>query len=537
MSTARVYCGSSEEAIREAISDDVDTLTIYGTGSNFTLSKEFIDIVLSLKATITTFNLEDIHTIGKEAFRYVKYVKSSDPTGLSITINADDTLKVIEPYAFAQTNILSTIDLPKSVKRIENCAFFDCQRLNRVRFEHEDNVSALEYIGMSAFQDCTSLEQIGRYDGEAEGYFPEGLKVIDAYAFARCSALTIVFRAPTTLETIGAYAFAWSGISGFSLQDGLNKRTGALPIYGELDAPADITLCSKRQFRYFHVDVTHEVNMIQLPDEFVTCVNDDQFMVFKNGRLIPHGSVISRPVDGTPLYKYEIYIDTPNAQEGDSLDIFYIPEILTNINDYAENFVQYKPPEDEIEGIIEDYTYLEPYKYLPADQKGFIKLNTPLYNFSNKNSMFIFVNGKKVDIDHIYDVSTSTMRITEYLQPIDIFNDEENKHYPIQLLNFEDNHKVNSFVFSKDGLSHSPDQVNIVPFECLESYNKLSILDKMLYNLPVDKLETLFPVNTSDMDEDDFIGVKYPRNDIILQRLYNINKEEGDDEWWRLLKV
>ena len=35
-----------------------------------------------------------------------------------------------------------------------------------------------------------------------------------------------------------------------------------------------------------------------------------------------------------------------------------IPEILTNINDHAENFGQYKPPEDEIEGIIEDYTYL-----------------------------------------------------------------------------------------------------------------------------------------------------------------------------------
>ena len=125
----------------------------------------------------------------------------------------------------------------------------------------------------------------------------------------------------------------------------------------------------------------------------------------------------------------------------------------------------------------------------------------------------------------------------EFLQPLDILNNEETKHYPIQLLNFEDNYKINSFVFSKDGLSHSPDQVNIVPFECLESYNKLSILDKMLYNLPIDKLETLFPVSTSDMDEDDFVGVKYPRNDVILQRLYNINKEAGDDDWWRLLKV
>ena len=280
MATARVYCGASEEAIRATISDNVDTLTVYGAGSNFTLSKEFIDIVLSLKATITTFNLEEIHNIGKEAFRYVKYIKSSAPTGLSINVNADDTLEVIEPYAFAQTNILRSIDLPKSIKRIENCAFFDCQRLRRVRFKHEDNVSALEYIGMSAFQDCTSLEQIGRYDGEAEGYFPEGLKVIDAYAFARCSALTIVFHAPASLTTIGAYAFAWSGIGGFWLQEGLNKRTNTLPAHAELDTPADITLCSKRQFRYFHVDVNREVNRIQLPDEFVTCVNDDQFMIF-----------------------------------------------------------------------------------------------------------------------------------------------------------------------------------------------------------------------------------------------------------------
>lgn len=531
MATARVYCGASEETIRESIASDVDTLTVYGTGSNFTLSKEFVDIILSLENTITTYNLEEIHAIGKEAFRYVRYT-----TDTNITINADNTLEAIEPYAFAQSNILESITLPKSLKRIENCAFFDCKRLTTVSFEHEDNASSLEYIGMSAFQDCGSLEQFGIVGEEDQGTFPEGLKVIDAYAFARCVALQINFNSPASLETIGAYAFAWSGITGFTLREGLSKRTGTLPTYDELETPAEITLCSKRQFRYFHVNVNHEINRIELPEEFVTCVNDGQFMLFNNGRLIPHGHVMSRPVDGTPLFKYEIYIDTPNAQEGDSLDIFYIPEILTNINELVENFAQYKTPESEIEGIIEPYSYLESYNYLPADQKGFIKLNTPLYNFSNKNSMFIFINGKKVDIDHIYDVSTSTMRITEFLQPLDILNDEELKHYPIQLLNFEDNYKVNSFVFSKDGLSHSPDQVNIVPFECLESYNKLSILDKMLYNLPIDKLETLFPVATSDMDEDDFIGVKYPREDVILQRLYNINREPSDGNWWTILK-
>lgn len=529
MSTARIYCGASEETIQSSITSDVDTLTIYGAGSNYTLTKEFVDVVLSLDATITTYNLEEIHAIGKEAFRYVK-----NTDGSSITINADDTLEVIEPFAFGQSNVLRSITLPKSLKRIENCAFFD-SAITTVKIEHEDNAAALEYIGMSAFQDCTSLTQFGRAGEESQGYFTEGLKVIDAYAFARCSALAITFHAPASLETIGAYAFAWSGISGFALQEGLNKRSGTLPSNAELEAPAKITLCSKRQFRYFHVDVSTEINRIELPEEFVTCVNDDQFMVFKNGRLIPHGNVMSRPVDGTPLFKYEIYIDTPNAQPGDVLDIFYIPEILTSINSSVENFSQYKPPESEIEGLIEDYSLLQSYNFLPADQKGFIKLSTPLYNFSNKDSMFIFVNGKKVDIDHIYDVSTATMRITQFLQPLDILNNEESKHYPIQLLNFQDNHRINSFVFSKDGLSHSPDQVNIVPFECLESYNKLSILDRMLYNLPIDKLEVLFPIETTDMDEDDFIGVKYPRDTVIVQRLYNINKEAGDDEWWRYI--
>lgn len=79
MATARVYCGASEEAIRAAIPNNVDTLTVYGAGSNFTLSKEFIDIVLSLKATITTFNLEEIHAIGKEAFRLKREPSGSFP--------------------------------------------------------------------------------------------------------------------------------------------------------------------------------------------------------------------------------------------------------------------------------------------------------------------------------------------------------------------------------------------------------------------------------------------------------------------------
>ena len=61
MSTARIYCGASEETIRSSITSDVDTLTIYGAGSNYTLTKEFVDVVLSLDATITTYNLEEIH--------------------------------------------------------------------------------------------------------------------------------------------------------------------------------------------------------------------------------------------------------------------------------------------------------------------------------------------------------------------------------------------------------------------------------------------------------------------------------------------
>lgn len=536
----RIYCGASEEQIRSTVTSG-DNIIVYGAGSNFTLTKEFVDILLSLNITISKITLENMYSVGKEAFRYVKYKRGSTTW---IEFDLGDMLETIEEYAFAQTNVIRSIVIPKSCKRIKNCAFFAADKLRVVKFEvdEEDYSSNLEYIGMSAFQDAKTLDTV-RCDPspDSTGNFPEGLKVIDAYAFARTTSLNPIMRFPVSLETLGAYAFAWSKICGFLLENGLNKRSGSLPTYGDLAHPHHITLCSKRQFRYFHVNVTEEINRIELPEEFVTCVRDEQFMVFLNGRLVPHGSVMSRPVDGTPLYKYEIYIDTPNAQSGDSLDIFYIPEMLTSLNGYVENIRQYKPPEDEIEGIIESYENLKPYDYLPADQKGFIKLNTPLYNVSSKNAMFVFVNGRKVDIDHIEDISTATMRITKFIQPPEIDEEveegetpPEEKRYPIQLLSFEDNYRINSFVFCKDGLSHSPDQVNIVPFEALESYNKLSILDKMLYNLPIDKLEILFndPDNPiEELDEPNALGVRYGR-DIIVQRLYNINKREGDETWW-----
>lgn len=520
-----LYCGDNKDTIISKLNEThTGYINIVGAGSSHSITEEFIENLIYacdyIHMDLVGINIgEDIFEISDRAFQSIE---SDTP----ITITFDEGFERIGRYAFAYSDIITSITFPKSIKIIDRGAFLECQNLQSIIFtvDEETGLSNIDTIEMSAFQNDYSLGSITTTQTESGNEFPNGLKYIYPYAFERCQGFTssnsITF--PDSVINIGAYAFAWTTFGEITLGKGLSTLTKRIPEGATLEPPQKITLCSKRQFRYFHASISGPTNVIQLPEEFITCVNEDQFMVFLNGRYVPHGSVFSHPVDNTPLYKYEIYLDIPDVDNGDEIDIFYIPEILTSLNDNAVNLGSFMP---YIPGTTDLYDDLLPYNYLPKEEKGFIVLNSPMYGNSNKESLFIFINGRKVDIDSIYNISDTMFRITKYLQ------DETTERFPVQIMSFMDNVDINTMIFSKDGLSHSTDLINIVNLESLESYKNLSTLDKMLYNLPREKLEILFPVETHTLVEGRFVGIRHNR-DSLVRNLYNINKSSGDNDWY-----
>ena len=87
--------------------------------------------------------------------------------------------------------------LPASLKRIGDFAFAGCNDLQGVMFLDFEN-SQLEYIGMNAFDGCSSL---------TEFKIPALVKVLNQYAFRGCSSLSNL-ELPNGFESIGYYALS-----------------------------------------------------------------------------------------------------------------------------------------------------------------------------------------------------------------------------------------------------------------------------------------------------------------------------------------
>ena len=81
-----------------------------------------------------------------------------------------DGTNVITKGQFSGKNMYRVF-IPKSVEKIENSAFKNCENLKEVVFEEG---SRLKIIGGDAFRDCKCL---------AEMTFPEGLEKINSFAF------------------------------------------------------------------------------------------------------------------------------------------------------------------------------------------------------------------------------------------------------------------------------------------------------------------------------------------------------------------
>ena len=111
---------------------------------------------------------------------------------------APDGVETIGPYAFESSPLsndssLSSVVLPKSIKKIGNGAFYGCSSLTSIALPE----GVLE-IGGSAFSYCKSLTTF---------IVPKSVKTIGDGVFMHCSSLK-TFDVPETVEELGEGTFA-----------------------------------------------------------------------------------------------------------------------------------------------------------------------------------------------------------------------------------------------------------------------------------------------------------------------------------------
>lgn len=103
--------------------------------------------------------------------------------------------------------------IPDSVVSIGTESFKDCKKLRKVTFG-----SGLQKISDSAFSGCSVLSEI---------VWNEKLKEIEGGAFYQCLSLNEV-TVPNTVETIGPFAFAESGITKLQLPSKMSEIQSGL---------------------------------------------------------------------------------------------------------------------------------------------------------------------------------------------------------------------------------------------------------------------------------------------------------------------
>lgn len=160
--------------------------------------------------------------IGKYAFAYAHISSITIPSGVTTisqgaftgsdlkTVTLSSGVTTIQKEAFECCESLKSIRMPSSVTTLGVGAFSNCIKLSSVKLS-----SNIKTIPACCFIDCKSIESLT---------IPSGVVNIGVYAFGSDyyqSSLTSV-KFPSTLTSIGAYAFYNTSISKLTLNKGLN---------------------------------------------------------------------------------------------------------------------------------------------------------------------------------------------------------------------------------------------------------------------------------------------------------------------------
>ena len=151
-------------------------------------------------------------------------------------------------------------------------------------------------------------------------------------------------------------------------------------------------------------------------------------------------------------------------------------------------------------------------------ESGYIRFNSPLYGKSSKHSLFIFVDGKKIPLNDLEDISNTIIKILkseERGKRIDIFSHVDELYQNI--------------VYGKDGLTHQRyansqsyhgrNKLYNVDLSSLPSYKDKSLLDKMLNNSSDERLNKLFDTESSLKYNGNTFDSNYKSKSQVMQRI------------------
>lgn len=515
----RLYCDGSKVEW-DNINENDSEIVIYGDEDYDILIKDFVvKLALRLK-DLTSVSLENIRVIEARAFENIW-------TG-NFKLTLPDTLEYIKECAFLNCTVTGTVIIPSSVTSIERCAFYGCPMINSIYFEEDSKISIIpdKFCYSSSIANVGIKYKSGNITNPWVVEFPKSVTFIGSCAFEECSLLGNSLNISDNVTTIGNYAFKGTAIGNINLGKGLvtgrsyeytneEFKDSGYATTRTVNPPYSLYLSSKRQFRYKHIDIEEDTEartIIRLTetDDFKFCLEDNHMLAFRNGLLLPPTYYHLHPIINTPIDEAAIVINVA-LEAGDYLDIFYVTNAMKHMEvDYYDTLTKERYLKN---GMVllnshdNEYRVMGEQLYEGDDRRtNYIKLRSPLYAISSKHSTFVFLNGKKVRLDELEDISDTIMSInTDYSDVPDEMNAVR-----LEVMNHLDTQDIIEQLYINDGLSHDDETVKnaftvtgkkveqntrlIKSFslKALEAYAERTLLDKVLNDLSDENLNKLF---------------------------------------------
>lgn len=559
----RLYCGMTDYSVIDRFDPYI---TIYGDSSNNTILQSLITNIRSNVVDIKLIQIENIKTIQEKAFQNLQVSE--------FELILPDTLEYIGDYAFMNCTAVNTIIIPKSVTHLGVGVFYGCASLDFIYFRDGIKITSIPEqfcYSCSALNCVGTVDEFNNVSSTTTTSFPDTITMIEKSAFESCSSLGNRIIIGDNITSIGDYAFYGSIFNDIELGSGL--ATGASQQADDyqdagyttertITLPYTLYLSSKRQFRYKHVEIKENHNagyIYKLNDDFKFCIKNSHLMVFKNHLLLPPTYYYLHSIVSTPVSDVGVVFNVA-LEKGDVIDIFYVTNDLHHLEvDYydAEKRERYiKNGMVLLNSHRNEYRVMGERTYNDKTWRtNYIKMRSPLYAVSSKHSTFVFLNGKKVRMDELEDISDTIMAInTDYAR-----DGEDMNATRLEVINHLDTQDIIEQLFINDGLSHDSSVVDgqftstnapnvykntltIKNFSLtdLEAYAERTLLDEILNDLSDENLNKLFynyntaegpmtPYSETAMNEPDFINPDEIIEQIIDEYYF---EEDGDKFIW-----
>lgn len=584
-----LYCGMTDFSVVDRYDTEI---TIYGDSSNSTITQSFIQKLATYPASISLIQLKDITVVEDYALSNLQVSR--------FTLILPDTLTYIGKFAFQNCTAMNDIVIPSSVTYIGEGAFYGCSSLDHIYFKEDIQIDYIpeRFCYGGALRSVGIEYNNGTRTNADTTEFPKSITKINNNAFYDCMSMGHNLIIGDSITSIGDYAFyetvfsnieIGSGITSGDNQESEDYGDGDYTTDREITTPYILYLSSKRQFRYkyFVAEKDLPAGYIYImnkeeyeedesvgktytykldDDDFKFCLQNSHLLVFKNGLLLPNTYYYLHSIINNPINDVGVVFNVP-IKTGDRIDIFYVTNDLKHLEveyyDLEKKERYLKNGDIKIANNNETEYRVMGDKMYPesTNRTNYIKLRSPLYAISSKHSTFVFLNGKKVRLDELEDISDTIMSInTDYAT----YEKDKMNAVRLEVMNHLDTQDIIEQVYINDGLNHddnvqagqfnSSDNRNVyrstkliksIDLTKLEAYAERTLLDDILNDLSNENLNKLFynydtargpmtPYNESGMNEPDFIK-KDAVISSIIDKYYamdtsSINENSDTDE-------